>query len=208
MSRPRPHKRPRTESPTGWMECDDLTAVPNPHLLGKEKGDGLLLRTPIASTVSKEVFLDRLRKEIVEPFQFSLNSQLQIRPGESVLEAKERRKLIKSRILVGISVCSKALSAKNDSSAPTFLDLLVVSSDYQPAHFAAHLPLLAHQRQVPLLLLPEASNELGTLLGIRRAGVVAFTRPPADTSGEEGVQDIHDAVTSFVAFIKNRIEMN
>lgn len=219
-------------APTGWMECESLTMISIlPSMIGTTtpttKGESSsILLTPLASVITKEIFLERFRKEIIERFQFSLNHlsfskkrRNQESPASSSFDQsskKETCRILKSRILVGFCVCSKALQQKgetgNGHGRP--LDLVVLSSDFRPTHFAAHVPVLARQRNIPLLLLPgdNSSTELGRLLGVRSAGVLGFvssepttaSRAPAEgaTTREE---EIHKAVDSFVDFIKSKV---
>jgi ribosomal protein L7Ae-like RNA K-turn-binding protein len=192
------------------MDCEQLTEIPAPHLLGqKDATTPMLLRTPLASTVTKDIFLDRFRKEIVDRFHFSLNSQMRLLEGESVHDAKDRRRIIKGRLMVGFSVCGKALQQDvvTAPQQPPVLQLVVLSSDFSPARFAAHIPLLAHQQGVPLLLLPNSSVEMGRLLGVKSAGVLAFCAATEPTEGgwTETERAIHQGLDSFVHFVRNKV---
>ena len=73
----RPAKRSRTEPPVCWMDCTSLTKVPAPCLLDAKNTDSPpIIETKLATDATKEIFLDRFRKEIVNRFHFSLRSQL------------------------------------------------------------------------------------------------------------------------------------
>ena len=71
---------------------------------------------------------------------------------------------------------------------------------------AAHLPILAHQLRVPILLLPgdEASYELGQLLGTKRVAALSIV-PHYDAYQGRAVANedaVHAAVDSFAEFIR------
>ena len=82
----------------------------------------------------------------------------------------------------------------------------MLCSDFQPTHFAVHLPILAQQRNIPLLLLPNASMEMGNLLGIKCAGVVAFRAAETAKNVGREEKEVNGAVDSFVTFVKSKIE--
>ena len=231
--RARPAKRPRTNDdascPPCWMDVASLTHVPAPprswvnNVDNDDSSTEIMVETKLASVVQKEIFLDRLQKEIVDRFDFrlqqaapskkkkkadGLHQSLKDDEEQQVAAAnKARRRILKDCIRAGLSVCSKVLSKNNG----TTIDLLVVASDFDPVHSAAHFPVLARQRNIPLLLLPDASIELGKVLGVRCAGVVAFTLQGAEAAtGEESdtrqqAKMIHDKLESFLSFIKSNM---
>ena len=179
----------------------------------------MTVETKLASAVDKDIFLDRFQKEIVDRFDFRLKTKEKEKShkkqddtsrqdakdaakGDAATESTERqRRILKDCICVGLSSCSKALAKE---SAP--IDLLVVASDYDPVHFAAHLPVVAHQRKIPILLLPDASRDLGKVLGVRCAGVIAFSLQGA-LSGEadRASRTMQEKLTSFVSFVKSTL---
>lgn len=233
--RVRPAKRPRTNDdascPPCWMHVASLTHVPVPprswvnNVDNDDSSTEIMVETKLASVVQKEIFLDRLQKEIVDRFNFRLqqakpskeknkeeNSRHQSPKEEEEEEQqvaaanKARRRILKDCIRVGLSVCSKALSKNNGAT----IDLLVVASDFEPVRSAAHLPVLARQRNIPILLLPDASIELGKVLGVRCVGVVAFTLQGAAATSEEcntqqQAKMIHDKLESFLSFVKTNM---
>lgn len=191
--------------PLTWTECDSPALVPLPDLLGSDQPP--YLATNIASPVVKEIFLDRFQKEIVEKFHFSPKSQVTHQPESECdpTDAKITRSILKERIIVGFSQCSKLLQS-DDANVERPLEFIVLSSDFEPAHFAIHFPILARKLDVPLLLLPESTVELGRLLRIRSAGVLAFrARAPTTTQGVRE-DSIHQSIDSFVQFIKTQMQ--
>lgn len=226
--RRRPAKRPRTND--GWMmtaSSQSLTRVPLPDRLGNSRtGSSVFVETKLASIVHKEIFLDRLQKEIVERFDLKKKQPKgkqdrrhcpNCEPDETTqgqqdivaANTTKRQQIFKTFIWVGLSVCSKALVKSN------FIDLLVVASDFDPVYMAAHLPVLAHQKRIPILLLPDASAELGAVLGIRCAGVVAFSLQAAAAATTTRMRDeeqcpqesklIHEKLASFLSFVKENL---
>eukprot|EP00977_Amphora_coffeiformis_P000663 scaffold145_cov173-Amphora_coffeaeformis.AAC.4 len=224
MSRPT-KKRARNTPPGSWLDCQTLTQIPwmsasarattaaAASLADDTVANIAMFETKLASQVTKEIFLERFRKEVTDRFHvFSVQKKekknLSSHDGESkdLQQAERRRTILKARILVGLSVCSKALlSSESDNGG---MELIVLSSDYQPTHFAAHVPILARQRNIPILLLPNASTEMGKLLGIKCAGVMAFTNTAEKTASKNVGRDeteINEAVDSFVSFVKSKI---
>ena len=72
------------------------------------------------------------------------------------------------------------------------------------------MPIMAHQRNIPLLLLPDASRELGKVFGVKCAGVIAFSLPVAEaTTNEETNHEEHktirDKLDSFLSFVKSNM---
>ena len=194
-----------------WLDCQSLTHIPVPVASGGGDESRLkILETKVSSNVQKEIFLDRFRKEVIERFDFSLKSKSKSEKSLSgdakSSDAKTAREIVKNRVLVGFSVCSKALHRRNhqeDADATRSLDLLVMCSDFEPTRFAVHFPIAAHQYNIPLLLLPAASQEMGALLGVRCAGVVAITS--ATKIDHPSERKVHEAIDSFVSFVKTKI---
>ena len=231
----RPTKRARNTLHDSWIECQTLIKIPcmktatvidtaaaaggdasAPDADATHDNDtwinGTILETQLASQVTKEIFLERFRKEVIDKFDnFSLSKKRKTASSSNEMNSEDlraelRRTILKERILVGLSVCSKSLRSESNSVE---LDLIVLSSDYQPTHFAVHIPILARQRNIPILLLPNASTEMGNLLGIKCAGVIAFAtaKKMADKS-KVGCEEteINASVDSFVDFVKRKIE--
>jgi hypothetical protein len=72
------------------MDCETLATVAAPFETP--------IRTPLASQLTKEIFIERFQKEIVSRFQFSLSSQLRVDDTLSLQDVKSRRTVLKQRI--------------------------------------------------------------------------------------------------------------
>ena len=213
-------KRQRLEGPVCWMDCESIETVVS---------GSRVLRTPAASQLTQDLFMDRFQKEIAKPFRFSLSSQIQlldrrelgVEEGEdtedTVQAAKERRQQIRARLRIGINACTRALEAAcyEGERAPSLLVLTTSSSNTTTSSdpsISAHLPALAQRAQVPLLLLPSttAATELGTILGIPRVTALAFVpqnRHGMSSSALSADQNerLHAAVDSFVEFARGKV---
>jgi len=203
-------KRQRLEQPVCWMECESLETVV--VAAAAVNSSSRWIRTPVATPLTQELFLDRLQKEIVTPFQFSLSSQIRLlSQDDTVPAAKERRRWIQSRLRVGGNACAQALEQaacdnSNNNQAPTLL--VLTSSTSTPSTVAQSiLPALAHRAGTPVLLLSSGSStELGRLLGIRRVSALAFVPAPPDCAARsEEEQRVHAAVDSFVEFGRSKV---
>jgi len=114
-------KRQRLEEPICWMDCESVDTVVAPVGGGnrhnqqqQQQQQQQLIQTPLASQLTSEIFLDRLQKEILTPFRFSLSSQLQLLDHndgkeDTVHAAKERRRVLQSRLRIGLNACIRAL---------------------------------------------------------------------------------------------------
>jgi hypothetical protein len=179
------------------------------------------LHTPLLATaVTRDIFLERFQKEIIDRFQFSLHygggsvssstllSSSTTLPGDEESsftdDARHCHLQLKRRIVVGFNACTKALQQsswcyshhhhrgtrnnqqhinKNNTNTDDPLaktpSLVVVALDdntelalkkispQSTAMLLAHIPLLARQAGVPLLILPgprNASQHLNRLL--------------------------------------------
>lgn len=226
----RPTKRQRLEQPVCWMDCESVDTVValvgsgNRHDKDQQQ-QLLLIQTPLASQLTSEIFLDRLQKEILTPFRFSLSSQIQLLEydgkDDTVHAAKERRRALQSRLCIGLNACIRALeeacrystnssAGTGDSQPPT---LLVLTNDAaginnNNSNTALHvLVALAHRTRTPLLRLPLSSKELGQCLGTKH--VTALTFLPPSRCGKVAVsvehQQLHAAVDSFVDFMRDKV---
>jgi ribosomal protein L7Ae-like RNA K-turn-binding protein len=74
-----------------------------------------------------------------------------------------------------------------------------MARDIYPPTMLAHVPVLARQLNIPLLMLPgKASVEIGKALGIRRTSILVFL--PSSQTDSSSV-----AVNSFVEFVVSQI---
>ena len=197
----RPTKRQRLQHPTSWMDCETIETIPSPF------EQQFILKTPLATVLTKEIFFDRLQKEIVHRFRFTLSSQIQILKGESLDDVKARRSLLQTRIVCGINAVTRMLEEAVCDRAPVPL-LVILTTDVYPSHIMAHLPVLAKQVQAPVLLLPgaQSSTELGKLLGIKSVAALAFAPHHVVVGTTHDESQLHAAVDSLADFVRGKIE--
>jgi ribosomal protein L7Ae-like RNA K-turn-binding protein len=183
----RPSKRQRKEQPPSWLENESLACVASPS--------GRIIHTKVASVKDKEVFLDRLKKEIIRPFfgfQKGKNKRKNVQVPAALLnhpnkdqKGQQAQKLandaiLKRRIVMGTNECTRALENSTSGKVPR-PSLIVLARDIYPPTILAHVPVLAasHSKSpdssVPILLLPgKASKELGDLFGTKHVSVLLF----------------------------------
>jgi len=198
----RPTKRQRTEQPPSWMDVEQVETMATPH------GH---VRLSVASDLMKELFMDRFHKEIILKYNYSLSNQLRIHDEVSVADLRVARRLLRDRIHVGINICTKTLmeACKGSSSESDGADhrrprLVVLAADMSPPHLVQHVPLLAQQLKIPILLLSKGSMELGQLLGTKRVAVILFAS--ADPPAVATERAVHDSVDSFVTFVLQKMQ--
>ena len=160
-----------------WMDYESIESIqylPPTTTLVPTKSSPSLIRPQIASSTMTEIFLNRLHKEIVAPFRFTLSSQIQLLDSDqSVHDATDRRNEIQKRLLFGYNNVSKLLFDANIGKAarPLLIVMVLPCHNFQteslpPHHHAStigaamlqHIPLLAYDMNVPLLLLPSFYN--------------------------------------------------
>jgi ribosomal protein L7Ae-like RNA K-turn-binding protein len=205
------------------MDVESIESLPYPLMDAPSN----VLRTPVAALLTKDIFVDRFRKEILQPFRFTLSSQLQVMDGESLEDVKERRTLLRQRILVGINGVTRALelavaatkprTTSSDIAVSAALDnapLLIVLSTDVPPTVTMQIPILAKQLGVPVLLLPgmQTSHELGELLGIRTVAAMAIVpnihnmETMCKSTTMKTADHVNNAVDSFAAFMIGKVE--
>jgi hypothetical protein len=192
----RPTKRQRLENPPSWMDCASLAVVPSAR--------GYLHKTSMSSTLTRELFFGRFKKEIVDRFQYSLGKkQPLVSQVSSPFDVNQENAVLQQRVVVGINACTKVLHISQTSKRPP---LLVVVCD---TTLATHLPIMAAASHCPIFLLPaDAQIQMGQLLGIRRASTLILTRHDASeqqTPMSPCDKDVHDAVDSFAEFVRNKL---
>lgn len=212
----------------------------------------------LASPVTTDIFLERFQKEIINRFMFSQSGLSRLSPDEPFADARHRNMLLKKRITVGFNSCTKALqswcySGNHDNGSnqdclaqtPSLVVVALDDGEMQlktnssntmgaAAMLLAHIPLLAHQAGVPLLILPgpNASQYLTRLLMIHsgettttsavtclddystsidpnhrvspRVTVMAFLPRDAHELTSPAGQVIHGAVDSLVDFFRSK----
>jgi hypothetical protein len=130
-----------------------------------------IIHTSIASSTTTEIFINRLHKEIILPFRYSIVSQkihLHDNNLESIHDAIYRRQIIQKRIICGYNNLSKLLFNattiydNNPKQLKPSLIVLVNSSETYSRNNASmvqHIPTLAYEMNVPLLLLPSSYDD-------------------------------------------------
>jgi hypothetical protein len=152
-----------------------------------------IIEPPSPAEVTKQIFLTRF-KELLAGFSITSGSQA-------------HRDIFKQRIPTGMNTVTRILEAAfyGKVSAPS---LVVLTS----ADCGVGIAALAQKVQTPLLMLPGASEELGTLLGTtQKVEALAFLgRNPiyqmeelayvSVFMGQMGEQEkhVHEAIDSFV----------
>lgn len=239
--------------PTSFLNAQSLEFV-----VGLPQQHQKVVHTPVASDIIKEIFLDRLVKELVQPYCWKkkesssglankkkdstsvqhvmVNGKLVARkvsaPPRKVQSnvgdhdedhddatAATKRAQLKSRMVMGTNQCSRLLerlvveaenTAAVDSSSQQqqqcsgFPNLIVLAKDVYPPTMLAHIPVLAQQLDIPILLLPgKASVELGEALQIRRTSILIFLS--SSSNKDDKVDANGDPIDSFVSFIKSQM---
>lgn len=198
-----------------WMDYESLESIDSLNF--SLDGSSAAIHTPIASTTTTEIFLNRLQQEILLPFRYSLSSQIQLLDtDQSIYEAKNRRKTIQQRILCGYNAVSNVLfdysnfmlhgqnDQRNDLLVPRLIVLVnpdskdEADSRLEPS-MLQHFVMLTHEIKVPLLLLPSladnvgrsSSRELATLFGanVNFLNAVAFISRGPGTQSHRALVD-------------------
>lgn len=155
MIRTTTSKRQRKERPSSWLENESLAFVASPW--------GTILRTKVASNHVKEIFLERLHKEIVKPFDKQKGKRkrgLSVVETTAILTKEEKTRLDRiwnQRIVVGTNQCTRVLerimiqSNNNNNTTPTSNNtkdmplLLVLARDIYPPTILSHIPVMVEQ---------------------------------------------------------------
>jgi hypothetical protein len=153
-----------------WMDYESIESIQTLSFkkipLGM-KVTSCVINASVASSPLTEIFLSRLHKEIIIPFRFTLSSQIQLLDSDkTVHDATERRNVIQQRIVFGYNNVSKLIFDANSNKAtkPSLIILINPDSNYQKvshlqqprigAAMLQHIPVLAKEMNIPLLLLP------------------------------------------------------
>lgn len=222
----RPSKRQRRTQPRTLVDNESLSCIASPF------GP---IQTPLASILTKEIVLERLEKEIVHRFGLTLsvprNRQSFVTKAGELVQGKRQDSfghkkrhinndpttaLLRSRMVLGVNQCTRVLEStllrsRSTTSPASILPgtpaLILLGRDLYPPNILSHIPLMAQETNTPILLLPgNASIELGTVLGIQRAGIVLFRRN-ANGNDELSTEDAkrHAQIDSFIDFVKSKL---
>jgi ribosomal protein L7Ae-like RNA K-turn-binding protein len=215
----RPSKRQRQQNPKSWQHNHSLACVASPLKFG---GDPI--GTAVASAQTREVFLDRLQKEIIGPLNLyrgkkvvTLNDHApaaETTGGSATMSGKGRP--WPKRIVVGTNQCTRALekALRGETSGTARPSLVVLARDIYPPTILSHIPVMAHQllqpdgkTALPILLLPgRASKELGKAFGPKNVSILVFLGEDDDFSsgGNQSKEEdllAEQRISSFVKFV-------
>lgn len=205
----RPSKRQRKDQshPTCWLDYPTLDAV-----IVEASSSSSGSSAVVASPHVENLFLERFEQEMVKQCSFTAS-----RSEETNNEFK--RQLLKQRIVVGTNACTRVLQLEKSTSSLPLLVVLVTQPTAKTTCLPwVHIPIVTHQRGIPLLRLSEAaSTRLSRLLRARHVSVLAFLPAKNDTSrskcssnttnksddqnSSDAEKELHAAVDSFVDFI-------
>lgn len=191
------------------------------------------IRTFPVSQNDKDIILDRLKKEIIDRFDFTLSPKnssaskkqkiIQINDMNKEEQQKKMTAFAKTRIVVGTNSCTRAFEkisraeissnqdmAKEDDKKREAMDfsLCILARDVRPASVLSHIPYLCqlHDIDIPIILLGgKASYELGRLLGCKKTSVLLFRKDscPEIITGAE--KKWEKQIDSLVEFLKSKI---
>jgi ribosomal protein L7Ae-like RNA K-turn-binding protein len=205
----RPDKRKRRQHPT-WIDLHSTEALVNSRM-----NVMVDIHNHSVPEHTKNIFLERLKIEILERFQFYLKSQASKGyDGDEALGSaiSKQRLIVKQRILIGINACTRALEVRKKSCQSTSSALLLIlGTDIQPTCIAAHVSSLAKQmsQPVPIFVLPgiSPSKELGAVLGTKNASCILFLSRPQSEGREldDDEESVHQTVDSFIAYFRSKI---
>lgn len=213
----RPSKRQRRQNPTSWLHNHSLACVVSPF-------GGDPIRTSVVSAHTKEVFLERLAKEIIGPLDLyrgkkvvTLNDHAPAAEsvaGSATMNSKKRP--WPKRIVVGTNQCTRALekALMDEIGGTAKPSLVVLARDIYPPTILSHVPVMAQQllqpddkTALPILLLPgKASKELGQGFGPKNVSIVVFFAEDAVFSSDGNLLKEEDlpaeqCISSFVKFV-------
>lgn len=201
--------------PRSFLECPSLSLVAD--FPPSKEGECLakFVSTPVASDATKEIFLDRFSKEIVQPFRpkpenkgesfVMVNGRLQKQQTKSKMEKKVEsnptNKIWSQRVRMGTNQCLRILeecmsSGKTSSNKPV---VIVLARDIYPPTMLSHVPVMAKSLETPVLLLPgKASSEIGQVVGVKKTSILLFL-----PRVEDDKDPANDKVDSFLEFVKS-----
>jgi ribosomal protein L7Ae-like RNA K-turn-binding protein len=210
MSRTQESKKTKSKKrslPTNFLDCRSLVQVPSfPSL--EEASE--IISSEVISDVGKQIFLERLVKEVVRPFRPTrstghsfvvIDGKLQKKktPAQKSSESIEvaTKSIWSLRVKIGVNQCLKMLEVNlKTDDVPA---LVVVAKDMYPPTVLAHVPVIARERKIPLLMLPgKASSELGNALGLRKTSIMLFMK-------SDGTNAENKAMNSFLEFMVSEI---
>jgi hypothetical protein len=136
-----------------------------------------------------------------------------------------------SRISLGTNQCTcileramMQLKSESSSFSPHCSwrrpQLIILARDVRPPHILAHIPVLAQQLSIPLLLLSgNTSKDMGSALGIKLCAIIMFLPRLEEDSMQQQQQQLggdhpldmatitryHNDIDSFIEYAKSKI---
>jgi hypothetical protein len=172
------HRQVENSTVCSWMDYDSMESIQSlssTTITRSKVATSCIVSTPVASSTMTEIFLNRLHKEIILPFRFTLSSQIQLLDSDQTIhEAIERRNLIQQRIMFGYNNVSKVLfeAHSNKTTKKPSLIVMVNLDNSSPneslrvqqppstfrigAAMLQHIPVLANNMKIPFLILPSS----------------------------------------------------
>jgi ribosomal protein L7Ae-like RNA K-turn-binding protein len=210
---PSSKKNRKRKLPGSFLDCPTLSLVKDFPSKNDDDSSPRIVNTNVTSEATKEIFLDRFAKEIVEPFRrpapsnkegasyVMVNGTLKVQPQSTPEKKKTETKeggIWREIIAMGTNQCLRILeNAIKDETAPK-PSLMVLARDIYPPTMLAHAPVMAQKLGVPVLLLPgKASNEIGQAIGIKQTSILLFLSSKANND------QANAKVNSFVDFVRS-----
>ncbi|GMI55803.1 hypothetical protein ScalyP_jg7375 [Parmales sp. scaly parma] len=142
----------------------------------------------------------KIREELVDRYDYSLSCEkkgklMPTRTKEEEENKTKLQRLIQRRILCGVNQTTRELQR----SSPL---LVLVARDLKPATAVSHIPPMAKQANVPLLVV-SSSTLLGRCFNTKRISVLCFSSSSASVDAEAEADDkldtdVDDTIDSFV----------
>lgn len=212
-------KRKNIVIPQNMIDNDSLELVASP--IGP-------IRTYAVTHLDKDIILERLKKEIVDKFHFTLSPSTSSRPSKrkrvelppqgdtEIMEKKlKMQRFMKDRMIIGTNSCSRAFEnsvrtkekREKSTESSSKISLCVLSRDVRPASILSHIPYLCQLHNVPILMLPgKASHDLGRTLGGKKVSVLLFMCGTTGSNDLKGVEKKwQQQINSYIDFIKAKI---
>jgi ribosomal protein L7Ae-like RNA K-turn-binding protein len=205
-------KSKKRSLPNTFLDCRSLDQVPS--FPSTNEASEVISNEPI-SDVGKQIFLERLIKEVVQPFRPTrstghsfvvIDGKLQKKrtPVQHSSDTDEvattkTKTIWQLRVRIGANQCLKALEGNAKADDCPEPALVVVAKDVYPPTMLAHVPVIARKRKIPFLILPgKASSELGKALGLRKTSIMLLLKSDARNAENK-------AMDSFIEFVECEI---
>jgi hypothetical protein len=183
------------------------------------------VQTLSLSQIDKEIILDRLRKEIVDNFKFSLSpennrSRKRVRSDnvaseDSCVDGGDKevmKTVLKSRFRVGINSCTRTLERFFHNHHAIHQNNSIENNEHVALGLQPDLVILPHfcnLLKIPILLLPgRASTDIGKVLGGKNTSIVMFLKRSDGQIDDEVSIRYHRILDSFLEFAKSKQPMS